>query len=546
MSSPTISEPSSSFAEDAFGSNSKVDSNTATTINDSSMHTSDPSTAHPPSSGSDEDVIASISSTNNSTFNNNKTTNSKSSASSTPRTVTSASQNQGKSIFNGWIPNIGNDYSSDNEDCDSSSHNNSDDDDRDDDSNINNQNNNNENNHDGLAKVKHTTKRKKSKGYEMFTFPLPLSPAEKAKEEKKKGCWSQAEDELLRALVSRFGTNKWSIVALYVEGRIGKQCRERWINHLDNTITKKPWDTKEDELLIKLQHDIGNRWTEIMRYFPGRSEISVKNRWHSISRSKKKHMFESLLNQQGNKPIPSYIHHDVSYDDDDSNQKSQISERIKRQRKTNSESVESDLESAPITRPRESVKKSKASSSQSYHSANSTSHTPKSKNSNTGSFQNVYENEDRIADEETESKHAQSTLGNPQYGEKFQYSPISAPIAFGQYPYSYISHPAAAHASSIAARFYGMPTAIGGAYLYPHPMAWQPESFVSSQQNSSTATATQQPSFQQPSQNSFPYPQNNTPESFFVNSTVNRMAWPAAAYAANPTYPVPRAFGGST
>jgi hypothetical protein len=34
---------------------------------------------------------------------------------------------------------------------------------------------------------------------------------------------------------------KWSQVADQLPGRIGKQCRERWFNHLDKAIVKTDW-----------------------------------------------------------------------------------------------------------------------------------------------------------------------------------------------------------------------------------------------------------------------------------------------------------------
>ena len=50
--------------------------------------------------------------------------------------------------------------------------------------------------------------------------------------------WAPEEDEAIRALVTKYGTKTWSIIAeqilkeYNIEGRTGKQCRERWHNHL--------------------------------------------------------------------------------------------------------------------------------------------------------------------------------------------------------------------------------------------------------------------------------------------------------------------------
>ena len=37
---------------------------------------------------------------------------------------------------------------------------------------------------------------------------------------------------LLVQLVDEYGVKKWSQIAKMLEGRVGKQCRERWHNHL--------------------------------------------------------------------------------------------------------------------------------------------------------------------------------------------------------------------------------------------------------------------------------------------------------------------------
>lgn len=48
-----------------------------------------------------------------------------------------------------------------------------------------------------------------------------------------KRSWTQEEDELLVSVVKRFGPHKWSLIARYIPNRMGKQCRERWYNHLN-------------------------------------------------------------------------------------------------------------------------------------------------------------------------------------------------------------------------------------------------------------------------------------------------------------------------
>eukprot|EP01083_Nonionella_stella_P055980 147631_1 len=48
-----------------------------------------------------------------------------------------------------------------------------------------------------------------------------------------KGPWSPDEDRYVIELVQKYGPKKWSLIARHLPGRIGKQCRERWHNHLN-------------------------------------------------------------------------------------------------------------------------------------------------------------------------------------------------------------------------------------------------------------------------------------------------------------------------
>ncbi|KAI5446646.1 hypothetical protein KIW84_014476 [Lathyrus oleraceus] len=47
-----------------------------------------------------------------------------------------------------------------------------------------------------------------------------------------KGQWTVDEDRMLIQMVEQYGMRKWSHIAQRLPGRIGKQCRERWHNHL--------------------------------------------------------------------------------------------------------------------------------------------------------------------------------------------------------------------------------------------------------------------------------------------------------------------------
>lgn len=110
------------------------------------------------------------------------------------------------------------------------------------------------------------------------------------KEFRIKGNWTHDEDTILIDLVNKHGPKKWSWLATHLKGRIGKQCRERWLNHLDPSIKKSDWSEEEDNLIVKLHKENGNQWSKISKHFSlkGRTPNMIKNRWNSTLKKKTK------------------------------------------------------------------------------------------------------------------------------------------------------------------------------------------------------------------------------------------------------------------
>lgn len=129
----------------------------------------------------------------------------------------------------------------------------------------------------------------------------------------KRRAWSQEvtymqEDDVIRELVSEFGTKKWSLIAQLLtertsidkhsKSRTGKQCRERWHNHLDPDIKKNTWTKEEENLIFKYQRIIGNKWSEIATYLPGRSDNSIKNHFYSTVRKKLRNYNRVMMEEE--------------------------------------------------------------------------------------------------------------------------------------------------------------------------------------------------------------------------------------------------------
>ena len=100
----------------------------------------------------------------------------------------------------------------------------------------------------------------------------------------RKNQFTKSEDALIRKLVAEWGKRDGSIIAATQLQRTPREVRDRYEYYLRPGLIFDSWSEEEDTKLRAKVEEYGTKWVHISRFFPGRSTVSLKNRWKYIKK----------------------------------------------------------------------------------------------------------------------------------------------------------------------------------------------------------------------------------------------------------------------
>lgn len=117
-----------------------------------------------------------------------------------------------------------------------------------------------------------------------FISPMNTQSMEATHKKCERKSFTEEEDNAIREFVKKYGTRSWNKITQFIPNRSGRHCRDRYRNYLAPGIFNGQWTDEEDELLMKLQEQMGPQWTSMQLNFTNRSPNAIRKRWTFLSR----------------------------------------------------------------------------------------------------------------------------------------------------------------------------------------------------------------------------------------------------------------------
>ncbi|CAN0901930.1 Transcription factor MYB63 [Linum grandiflorum] len=125
------------------------------------------------------------------------------------------------------------------------------------------------------------------------------------KSQVKRGPWSPAEDLRLMSFIQKYGHENWRALPKQAGLlRCGKSCRLRWINYLRPDVKRGNFTPQEEDTIIRLHQEFGNKWSKIASRLPGRTDNEIKNVWNTHLKKRSSSSSSSNNDELANQSSP--------------------------------------------------------------------------------------------------------------------------------------------------------------------------------------------------------------------------------------------------